>query len=109
LARALTQPVLTTFGRYSYTLYVVHLPIAYLLIARFTEQNRWPLAGGSDLPARLAFAFVGVSMSLIIAWLSWYLLEQPLLRLKARVPYRRRDDDAGAPALEAVRTAAGQG
>ena len=61
---------LCAIGKISYGIYVVHLPI----IAVF-QQRGWP-------PARILA--VSLPASLLLATVSWYLLESPFLRLKER-------------------------
>ena len=61
---------LCAIGKISYGIYVVHLPI----IAVF-QQRGWP-------PGRILA--VSLPASLLLATVSWYLLESPFLRLKER-------------------------
>lgn len=71
----LESSALTFFGRYSYGLYLLHLPVISLLGTRMLSQPKqqlW-LTFGSYLA-------ITVALSL----LSWHLMEKPLLRLKAR-------------------------
>ena len=66
-ASAVAAPVLFV-GRTSYSTYLYHVPLLLL-------WNRFRIFEGSALalPAYLAFA-------LIVAWLSWRLVERPFLR-----------------------------
>lgn len=82
LARTLERAPLVVLGRYSYALYLFHLPvrgaIRDVLLAR-----GWPLTvGGSYLPAQLAFYAVATGATLALAWASWHLLEKRFLALR---------------------------
>jgi peptidoglycan/LPS O-acetylase OafA/YrhL len=87
-ARLFSSSTLRFFGRYSYGLYILHyflmalmLPL-YHVVWRFTHQHS------------LALLIPGVVMiggSLMLALLSFYLLEKPFLRLKGRFAYRKKD------------------
>jgi peptidoglycan/LPS O-acetylase OafA/YrhL len=76
--RVLTSRVLRTFGKYSYGLYVVHLPIVLILMA--------PPGGYFDLPGTVAYLLhlaVVVGLSFAAALVSWHLIELPFLNLKS--------------------------
>src|SRR5262249_20576621 len=79
LNRTLSHGFLTTFGRYSYALYLFHLPLSVLLRDSLLRPERLPLVFGSRLPAQLVFCAAGVGVSLAAAWLSWRLFEGPIL------------------------------
>lgn len=82
--RWLSGPVLGWFGRRSYGIYLWHYPI--MMISTLPAQDDWAL----DQARALA-------VSLIIAELSWRLIEMPFLRMR-----ERRSRDAGDPAQELV-------
>lgn len=82
--RFLTTPALTTAGRYSYAMYLVHLPIAWLLYQRADLAADIPALAGSHIPGESVFATVAFISTFAIAWLSWRLLEAPFLGLKDR-------------------------
>ena len=75
------------FGKYSYALYVVHVPIANIAIPK-TQQ--WlstyePRLGYDGIFLTAAFvAFVGAC---VVSWLSWHLFERPILSLKRYFEY----------------------
>ena len=95
LARVLAHPVLRMFGKYSYCLYVVHLFIA-LALAHWIDDAGWiRRVDGYETPARIAFCAVATVVALAVAWVSWQLLESPILRLKRLVPYGRSADGSG--------------
>jgi peptidoglycan/LPS O-acetylase OafA/YrhL len=70
----LESSALTFFGRYSYGLYLVHLPVISLLGTRMLTQPQQGLWLTFD-----SYVVISVTLSL----LSWHLMEKPLLKLKA--------------------------
>jgi peptidoglycan/LPS O-acetylase OafA/YrhL len=74
-----------TIGKYSYAIYVFHMPIRFLLRDAFTPR----LTDGSPL-ARLGmhevYTLVVLAVSFVAALVSWRLLEAPLLSLKRHFP-----------------------
>jgi peptidoglycan/LPS O-acetylase OafA/YrhL len=81
-SRLLGSRPLRALGRYSYGLYVVHFPL--LLLLELAGVRGW-MSG--SLTGDLAFVGVGLACSLAVAVPSWYLFEQPILRLKRYVEY----------------------
>jgi peptidoglycan/LPS O-acetylase OafA/YrhL len=70
-------------GRYSYCMYVVHLPLL-----QYAESHAFSFA-----PTRLVAAAEYLSALLLcvaIAALSWKVLEEPILSLKRHFPYRNQ-------------------
>ncbi|MGC1375912.1 MAG: acyltransferase [Anaerolineales bacterium] len=77
------NPVLTFFGKYSYAMYIIHVPVALLLlramkVLQFKNDFAWVV-------------FVVLSFGLIVlgALLTWNLLEKHALGLKKYFEYRR--------------------
>jgi peptidoglycan/LPS O-acetylase OafA/YrhL len=85
--RLVAAPPLRSAGKYSYAMYLVHLPIAWLLFQRTDLAVSVPTLFGSHVPGELAFAAAAAVPTFALAWLSWRLLEGPLLRLKTLFPY----------------------
>jgi peptidoglycan/LPS O-acetylase OafA/YrhL len=85
--KALCAGWLRAFGKYSYCLYLVHLPVSRLLRAYVMDAEAFPVVFGAVWPAQAVFYVVAASASFGIAWLSWHGFEAPILRLKARFPY----------------------
>ena len=79
--RLLTAAPLRFFGKYSYGLYVLHIPIQLVV-------NHWMrnMAGPSYEARPVMWMFFNsmaiVVLSIAAAWLSWRLLENPFLQLK---------------------------
>jgi peptidoglycan/LPS O-acetylase OafA/YrhL len=74
--RIFRHPVLTFFGKYSYALYVFHWPITSLFIEYYLKK------GYHGFAPWLVFIVGCFSISLILALLSWNLMERPILSLK---------------------------
>jgi peptidoglycan/LPS O-acetylase OafA/YrhL len=83
-ARAFEAAWLRSFGRYSYGMYLLHLPAA-MLLTEFLPPGRYPRQYLLVQPVFWALAFAS---SYGLARLSWLVVEQPMLRLKRFFPYR---------------------
>ena len=94
LNRAFAHRSLTTFGRYSYALYLFHLPLGVCLRERVLRSGRLPALLGAQLPGQLVFYAAAIGLSLAAAWVSWRLYESPLLSLKR---YFAADRPAATP------------
>jgi peptidoglycan/LPS O-acetylase OafA/YrhL len=79
----LAHPALTTVGRYSYAIYVFHLPIRFLLV-RYWGPDILDFIGRHPLPGDLAFCGGVAVLSFLMAVVSYVVLERPFLRLKDR-------------------------
>jgi peptidoglycan/LPS O-acetylase OafA/YrhL len=78
----LRWPVLRSFGKYSYAIYLFHFIIIELILRL---QGRFR----PHVFAVLAL-IVGLSLSYGLAWLSWKWLEYPCLRLKRFFPHPKQ-------------------
>jgi peptidoglycan/LPS O-acetylase OafA/YrhL len=79
VGRALTQRWLVYTGRISYGVYLIHVPI--FLAVNIESQRIW---GSTQVSAPkqaliVCFAFAAV---FVVAAISWFCFEQPILRLK---------------------------
>lgn len=79
---------LRSAGRYSYGLYVVHVPLIPLMyLAGFSPAKLIPRIGSEF--AALALYIVGMlAASFAVAWLSWHLYEKRFLALKKHFAYQ---------------------
>lgn len=94
----LANPLLDHFGRISYSLYLIHVPVQFYCL--------YPLkAAGMTLDANAGAYLLRVGFSLALSWalacMSYRLVELPCLRLKShlatysgRAPWARRAADA---------------
>ena len=80
-AAFLRIPLMRTFGRYSYAIYLLHLPI---LLGLNMIGLQWMGQRDTWLVPQLAYTGILLAASLFAGWLSWCLLEQPAQRLKRR-------------------------
>lgn len=80
--RALDNTPMRLLGKYSYALYLCHGPAK--TVASLVVDDEVAPALGSGLPRMLPFLALASALSLLIAWLSWNLLEKRILRLKDR-------------------------
>ena len=105
-ARTFEQPGMRFFGRYSYALYVFHLPVAFFLDQYlFRVPDTSPILG-SRTPALLLFVLVATGVSVCVALLSWHMYEKHFLALKhhfTRRPHPAVGGGVDAPAAARVR------
>jgi peptidoglycan/LPS O-acetylase OafA/YrhL len=103
------HPLLRSYGKYSYAVYLLHLPIV-IWIANYVFHPARLKIGGSILPGLLAFYAITFTLSLLAAIISWNLMEKHFLKLKDYFPmeggHRPRpshsDSTAPAPKAKAV-------
>jgi peptidoglycan/LPS O-acetylase OafA/YrhL len=89
VARFLSGSPLRFFGRYSYALYVFHLPVIYFIERYWFKVDSAPLFMGTRLWGLLLFAVVAGGASVVLAYLSWHGYEKHFLKLKDRFTYKR--------------------
>ena len=81
--RVLCSDWLRKWGKYSYGIYIVHLPLLGALEWKTgLSQHGVALLGGSRLPGVLLLAAVGMSISYTLGWLSYHVYEKRFLELK---------------------------
>jgi peptidoglycan/LPS O-acetylase OafA/YrhL len=90
LQRVTYTPILRTFGKYSYALYLFHGHMNRLFAKLGFNPDTGVLLAGSVLPWQLLYLAVSSAASLLVAYLSWHLYEKHFLRLKAFFPERKR-------------------
>lgn len=81
--RLLAHPVLRFFGRYSYGIYIIHAPLKHLAFDTWKPAIEAHLAR-HPVATDMAFIVVLTMVTIVVALVSWTLLEKPCLRLKER-------------------------
>jgi peptidoglycan/LPS O-acetylase OafA/YrhL len=77
---------LTAFGKYSYTIYVIHSVVYEHLVWLISWVSR-KLSVPLTLPVRMAFGLFMIGTVFFLASLSWRYVESPLLSMKKRFTY----------------------
>lgn len=93
LRRLLASLPLTWLGRYSYGLYVFHVPIILFFKDSGFQAEQFPRLWGSSLPGVGVFCAIGALLSIACAVASFHLWETPFLRLKRYFRYEDRQTD----------------
>lgn len=78
--RFLTNNFLRSTGKYSYAIYVVHMPMIFALHPLWRDYI--PSAKQFPIVDATAFSLVVFVVSYVVAFFSWYLLERPCLQLR---------------------------
>jgi peptidoglycan/LPS O-acetylase OafA/YrhL len=81
--RALAHPALQTIGRYSYAMYVFHLPIRFAIF-RYWGADLVAATAKHPLAVDLLWVLGVTLLSFGMAAVSYVILERPFLRLKER-------------------------
>ena len=84
--RFLESRTLRFFGKYSYGMYVLHLPIVVFFETIGFGVSTLPRVAGSDFVAALIFSAVAMATTSLAAYVSWHLFEKQFLRLKKYFP-----------------------
>jgi peptidoglycan/LPS O-acetylase OafA/YrhL len=85
--RMLSAGWLRAFGKYSYCLYLIHLPVMRAVRAYvFNPEETLAIA---PWIGQVLFYGAATAPAFALAWLSWRFFEAPILRLKERFPYSR--------------------
>jgi peptidoglycan/LPS O-acetylase OafA/YrhL len=80
---------LRAIGRYSYGIYVLHYPLAYLLNElQLVERYRFGLWIADPTVASLAYAATLMLLSIAAGAVSWHAYEKHFLKLRRYIPYR---------------------
>ncbi|MEP7126171.1 MAG: acyltransferase [Byssovorax sp.] len=102
LHRVFTSSFLGTFGKYSYGIYLVHLPIRALFRDRIYgpagpgPRFHFLTMFGSELPGQLIFYVLASAAAVGVAWLSYHLYEKQFLKLKRYFPSGARPSPAAS-------------
>ena len=85
--RALSAGWLRAFGKYSYCLYLIHLPIQRVVREYVFEPREYNYLFPSPWVAQIIYYVLAIAPCFLLARLSWTFFEGPILRLKEKFPY----------------------
>ena len=85
--RLLSSGMLPQLGRYSYALYLLHVPIRNVARNSGIGASEAGIIGGSRFPLQVAIIVGGIGVTFVLALLSWHLFEKHFLALKRFFPY----------------------
>jgi peptidoglycan/LPS O-acetylase OafA/YrhL len=85
--RILSAGWLRAFGKYSYCLYLIHVPVTRAVREYVFNPEEYPTLAVAPWVGQVLFYPVAAAPAFALAWLSWRFFEAPILRLKARFPY----------------------
>ena len=88
----LSSSPMRMFGKYSYALYLVHLPLRALLRDRVIKPEHFGSFPGGAFVGQAVFYVVSISLALVVAIASWYIIERPALSLKRYFPNIERPE-----------------
>jgi peptidoglycan/LPS O-acetylase OafA/YrhL len=83
--RMLRAGWLRAFGKYSYCLYLIHLPVMRAVREYVFDPEEYPVL--APWVGQLLFYVVAAAPAFGLAWLSWRFFEAPILSLKSHFPY----------------------
>lgn len=89
LGRVMRHRALRFLGRYSYGIYIVHVPIAGLLTSQGLSPALLPRVWGSAIPGQIVFWLAATAITVAVAVVIWHLWERPFLLLKRHFTYQR--------------------
>jgi peptidoglycan/LPS O-acetylase OafA/YrhL len=90
-SRVFSNTVLRFFGKYSYGIYVFHW-ILSPIIERYFSYQRLGHATGSNFVGVALAMMIAISLSTLVAVLSWHLYEKHFLKLKRFFEYKKEDE-----------------
>lgn len=91
LSRFFRSRVLTFFGKYSYSMYLIHYPIVSILFNAITQPRQ------NSIKTWLFFVVTTFGLTVVGSLLTWHLLEKPMLKLKKYFEYETVDIQAQNP------------
>ena len=91
---------LTFFGKYSYGMYVLHLPIIVCFETLGFGIDSFAKFRGSDLPGTAAFSATALAATTAAAYISWHLYEKRFLGLKKHFTARESSVTTTRPAFQ---------
>ena len=96
----LSSSAMRMLGKYSYALYLVHLPLRALIRDRFIKPEQFGEWPGGAFVGQIVFDIVSIALALVVAIASWYLIESPAQSLKRFFPNVERSSAVGVPEVD---------
>jgi peptidoglycan/LPS O-acetylase OafA/YrhL len=90
LARTLGSPVLRSFGRYSYSIYLFHAPLLLVADTLGFARTSLPMVAGSQTPALVCYTVIFSAVMWVVGFATWWACERHFLGLKRHFRYRQR-------------------
>ncbi len=84
--RSFESRLLGFFGKYSYGMYVLHLPLVVALERLGFGISAFPRVANSDVPGAIAYSLIAITLTTLLAFASWHLYEKQFLKLKRFFP-----------------------
>lgn len=84
--RVVARPVFRFFGRYSYGMYIFHLPMMLKFAPVYALIDRVPLVAGTIVLRQLVFFAIATPITAAAGVASWHLYERHFLALKRYFP-----------------------
>lgn len=94
--RFFTQGWLRFLGKYSYAIYLCHMPIHTIVREKIYRPEDFPQIGGTYMLGQIIFYVICTVPTLIVALLSWNLIEKHFLSLKKYFPSHHPKPQASA-------------
>lgn len=91
--RMLSAGWLRGFGKYSYCLYLIHLPVMRIVREYVFEPRNYNDMFPTPWVTQIFFYVVTIAPAYGLAMLSWRFFEGPILKLKSRFPYEATEPD----------------
>jgi peptidoglycan/LPS O-acetylase OafA/YrhL len=95
--RMLSAGWLRAFGKYSYCLYLIHLPVMRSVRAWVFNPDEYPELAIAPWIGQAIFYPLAAAPAFALAWLSWRFFEAPILSLKKHFEVRKLADMPPAP------------
>jgi peptidoglycan/LPS O-acetylase OafA/YrhL len=85
--RCFSNKNIVALGKYSYAIYLFHMPIRALIRDTVYGPNQFIMLFGSRIPGQVFFYLLAISITFGMAYLSYHFYEKHFLKLKQYVPY----------------------
>lgn len=83
LVTLLSSTLLRVFGKYSFAMYLAHMPLSALVRDTVYHPDQFLTVGGSKLPGQILFYIGTISLTFVVAFVSWHFWEKHFLKLKS--------------------------